>query len=191
MGLDLVTAAEYKAYYGISSTTNDGTINSLIPKVSNLVKSICRRTFLDYVDEQKVDINRGGSNTILLTETPLLTFGSLEFSDDYGKTYTALVEYTDYVVDADNGSIELIVAPYQGYKRVNAYKISYTAGYTELPQDLKLAIFDMISYYIRNEAAVHSQKAIGSNSVQIEYITTTSLPSHIRRVLDLHTAYYG
>jgi len=187
---DLVTVAEYKAYANISSTNQDATIAILVAKVSHLVKNICRRTFLDYVDEYKVDISSGGSNRILLKETPILQVASVEYSDDYGKTYTALTEFTDYVIDQDNDAVELIAYPYVDYKRTNAFKVTYNAGYEEIPEDLKLAVFDLVGYYIRNDSAIHSHKAIGSNTVQIEYITNTSLPAHIRRVLDLHTAYY-
>ncbi len=48
MATDLVTKAEYKTYMGISSTNSDTEIDFLIPKVSDLVKSYCRRTFVDY-----------------------------------------------------------------------------------------------------------------------------------------------
>lgn len=192
MTTDLITVSEYKAYAGISSTNQDTTIGVLINKVSSLVKNICRRTFVDFVDDFKVDTSRGPvSGRILLEETPVLTVSSVQFSNDYGKTYTDLVEFTDYVVDIEKDAIEFIESSYIDYNRVNAFKIAYTAGYEELPEDLKLAIFDLISYYIRNDSAVHSNKAMGSNNVQIEYITSTSLPAHIRRILDLYTAYYG
>lgn len=188
---DLITVAEYKAYAGISSTNQDITIAILISKVSHLVKNICRRTFLDYVDEYKTDVFSGGSPRILLTETPILNVASVEFSDNYGKSYVELTEFEHYVVDPQYDSVELIASQLMEYKRVNAFKVTYTAGYETIPEDLKLAVFDLVGYYIRNDAAIHSHKTIGSNTVQIEYITNTSLPAHIRRVLDLHTAYYG
>lgn len=189
---DLVKLAEYKAYAGISSTNQDTQLSILIEKVSHLVKNICRRTFLDYVDDSKTDVFRTSTNNrIILPETPLLAVSSVEYSQDYGSTYTSLTEYTDYVVDTSNDAIEFIASWYGTVNRVNAFKVTYTAGYEVIPEDLKLAIFDLIGYYARNDAAIHSHKAIGANTVQIEYITNTSLPAHIRRVLDLHTAYYG
>lgn len=68
--------------------------------------------------------------------------------------------------------------------------MSYTCGYETLPEDLKLAAFDLVTYYRKNDGAIHSPKAPGSNSVQIEYISTASLPAHIRRILDLYVADY-
>lgn len=189
---DLVTVAEYKAYSGITSNTQDATIAILVQKVSHLVKNICRRTFVDYIDDFKVDTFRiAVDGRLLLTETPLLMVSSVEFSDDYGKTYTTLEEYTDYVVDQDRDAIEFLLEPYKSsINKVNAFRVTYNAGYEVIPEDLKLAVFDLVGYYIRNDAAIHSHKSIGANTVQIEYITNTSLPAHIRRVLDLHTAYY-
>ena len=190
MGLPLVTAAEYKAYIGITSTNQDAAIASVIPKVSELVKAICRRTFLDYVDDAKVDIFKGGEENFNLKESPLLTVSSVEFSEDYGATYAPLVEFTDYVVDTETDQINIIPLQYQIYKRVNAFRVTYNAGYEVLPQDLKLAVFDLVTYYLRHEAALHTNKNVGANTVQIEYVTNTALPSHIRRVLDLYCANY-
>lgn len=147
---------------------------------------------MDYVDEFKVEISKGSpTNRMILQETPLMQVTSVEFSQDFGKTYDTLVELTDYVVDQDADAVEIIATPYVNYIKTNAYRISYTAGYEVIPSDLKLAVADLIQYYIRNDAAIHSQKAVGANTVQIEYITTTNLPAHIKRVLDQYTAFYG
>lgn len=191
MGLDLITKAEYKAYAGITSTNQDSTIDSIIPKVSSLVKTLCRRTFVDYVDDSKIETFKGGLGFLLLTETPILMVSSVEFSDDYGSSYSLLTEYTDYVIDAEDNKVQFIAEPYISLKKTNAFKVTYTAGYEEFPEDLKLAILDLVGYYVRNDAAIHAHKPIGANTVQIEYITNTQLPAHIRRVLDQYTAYYG
>lgn len=189
MGLPLVTRAEYKAYAGLSSTTQDSIIDALIPKVTALVKSICRRTFVDYVEDVKEDVFDGG-DYFIPSEYPVLSISSLSVSYDYGQTYTDLTEYTDFVLKKSEGIIVPISSTtFDNY--VNGYKLVYTAGYEELPEDLKLAILDLISYYIKNDAAIHSSKAPGTNSVQIEYVTTTNLPAHIKRVLDLYAANYN
>lgn len=185
-GLDLVTKAEYKAYAGITSTTQDTIINALIPRVSALVKSYCRRTFVDYVDDNAVEKTNGGYGPLLyLPEYPVLGIISVEYSSDYGQNYTELVEYTDYVFDTSSQSISTVDGS-DWPSALNGYVITYNAGYEELPEELKLAVFDLITYYMKNDASVHSPKAPGTNSVQIEYITSTSLPAHIKRVLDLY-----
>lgn len=194
MGLDLVTSAEYKAYAGISSTNQDAVIEAIIPIASQLVKNYCRRTFVDYIDDAKTEVFSGGStiSKFYLTESPILSISSVEYSSDYGQTYTSLEEYVDYAVDQEDGAI--VALPYSEdnstvfAKAINGYKITYTAGYEELPADLKVAVLDLITYYMKNDGSVHSPKAPGTNSVQIEYITTTALPAHIARVLNLYKA---
>lgn len=191
MAQNLVTVAEYKSYLGISSTNQDAAIAALIPKVSELVKSICRRTFVDFVDEFKTETKRSCTNRrFLVAETPLLQVSSVDFSEDFGKTYTTLVEYQDYVVDTETAAVEFIVYPYMDYQKVNAFRVTYTAGYETIPQDLKLAILDLIQYYLRNDSAVHSTKSTGANTMQIEYVSSTNLPAPIKRILDLYTASY-
>lgn len=189
MATNLVTIADYKVYAGITSTNQDALITYLIEKVSALVKKVCRRTFVDYVDDAKVEYHEGGANFIVPEEYPLINVSSVEYSTDFGNTYTSLVEYTDYAVSKASDLIMATVPPFPA--GINAYKITYTAGYEEIPEDLKLAVLDLIKYYIQNDAAVHSNKAPGTNSVQIEYITTTNLPAHIKRVLDLYMAHHN
>jgi hypothetical protein len=55
---------------------------------------------------------------------------------------------------------------------------------------------DLLTYYKDNDAAVKSTKAAGTkaagtNNTQIEYVQSSSLPAHIRRVFDLYMADYA
>ncbi len=185
MGLPLVTIAEYKAYAGKTTPNEDTQIASLITIVSELVKTYCRRTFIDYADDAKVEVFSGKVQPFLLKEFPLIAISSVAFSSDYGVTYTDLVEGTDFYVDVEDNTINSVsTTGFTTYP--NGYKVTYTAGYTTLPSDLKLGIFDLITYYLSNDQAVHSPKAPGTNSVQVEYITTSNLPAHIRRILELY-----
>lgn len=190
MAKDLVTLEEYKAYAGITNPNQDGIISSLIPKVSALVKNICRRTFVDYLDDAKIERFNGGlGSTYYVKEYPILAVSSVQTSNDYGANYTDMVEFTDYAVDPEDHAVVSLAT--DGFaKKVNGYIVTYTAGYEVLPEDLRLAVMDLITYYIRNDMAVHSSKAPGTNTVQIEYVTTTNLPAHIKRILDLYTASY-
>lgn len=187
MGLPLVTKEEYKAYVGITSTNSDDELTAIIPKVSEYVKTYCRRTFVDYVNDSKTETtNAGYGPSIIPKEYPLISVSSVDYSSDYGQTYTSLVEFTDYVVDVEAGLITSVTGDFPSL--INGYQITYTAGYEVIPEDLKLAVLDLVTYYVKNDMAVHSPKAPGTNSVQVEYITSAALPAHIRRVLDLYKA---
>lgn len=189
MGLDLITKAEYKAYAGINSTNKDNEIDALIPRVSALVKNYCRRTFIDYVAHPQVEYFNGGQLYFTLKEYPLIALESFEISTDFGQTYTVMTEYMDYALDRSTSNIHCLV-PTGFPEYLNGYKAVYTAGFLDVPEDLKLAVIDLLTYYLRNDAAIHSNKAPGTNTVQIEYISTTSLPANIRRVLDLYVSDY-
>lgn len=188
MGLPLITRAEYKAYVGITSPNSDAIIDAIIPKVSEFVKTYCRRTFVDYINDSKTEVSNGGYGPHICTkEYPVLAVSEVSYSEDYGQTYTALVEFTDFVLDIENDAV-LSLDAYGFNKLINGYQITYTAGYETIPEDLKLAIMDLVTYYVKNDMAVHSPKSPGTNSVQVEYITTSALPAHIRRVLDMYKA---
>lgn len=190
MAQNLVTLQEYKTYVGINTPTEDALINSLINKTSDFVKTYCKRGFIDYVGEAKVETFQGGGSTYLLQEFPVKSVLSLEYSQDYGNSYVELVEYLDWVLDS-TGAVVLISGTKTFDSKPNSYKVTYFAGYDTVPGDLKLAVMDLITYYRRNDSAIHSTKAAGSNNVQIEYISTTSLPAHIKRVLDLYMNSYN
>lgn len=191
MGIDLITLQEYKTYANILGNSQDAQISAMIPRVSNLVKQICRRTFVDYVDDAKVDTYRGGTSKLILRETPLIAMQSVEMSTDYGSTYTSLVEFVDYVIDQEDGCVEFILPYYKTVNAPNAFRVTYTCGYETLPQDLKLAVLDTLMHQIRNDGAIHSTKNVGSNSVLIDYLTSDQMPAHIRRTLQLYSENYN
>jgi hypothetical protein len=194
MALNLVTLAEYKTYAGVKSTNYDREIAGLIPRVSELVKKYCNKTFVDFVDTDKIEYFNGetsyggaGQSKFILQESPVIVVSELALSIDYGQTYTPLTQYVDWVQDGD----EIVAIGSQGFiKYIRGYRVTYRAGYDDVPSDIALAIMDLITYYRSSDMSVHSNKAPGTNNVQIEYISTTTLPAHIRRILDLYKADY-
>lgn len=197
MALNLITISEYKTYAGIKSSNYDKEIVGLIPRVSEFVKNYCGRTFVDYVDTNKVEYFNGGTNKFILAETPVISVSSVGYSEDFGKTYTSLTEYVDWILDdgtirsLNTSGVTSLITVNRGFREaIRGYKVTYRAGYDDVPADVALAIMDLVTYYRKNDMSVHSTKAPGTNSVQIEYISTTSLPAHIRRVLDMYKSDY-
>lgn len=185
MATNLVTKAEYKAYMGISSTNSDAEIDFLIPKVSDLVKTYCRRTFIDYYDEAKTEYFDGGFKKLILKESPVVNVTSVAYSEDFGKTYTSLAKFTDWIQRDD---FVLSTNP-GGFREVlNGYKVVYFAGYETIPADLKLAVLDLVEYYSRNNGAVHSTRDLNPNTTQISYVASSNFPATIKRVLDQYMA---
>ena len=81
MATDLVTKSEYKNYMGITSVNSDSEIDFLIPKVSDLVKSYCRRTFIDYFSDVKIEVfhTKKGSKVAKLIAKPKLQIDSRRY----------------------------------------------------------------------------------------------------------------
>ena len=185
MATNLVTKAEYKAYLGITSVNSDAEIDFLIPKVSDLVKTYCRRTFIDYYDEAKTEYFDGGFKQLILKETPVVNVTSVGYSQDFGKTYTALTKFTDWIQRDD-----YVISTHQnGFpEALNAYKVVYFAGYETIPSDLKLAVLDLVEYYSKNNGAVHSTRDITPNTTQVTYVSSSNFPASIKRVLDQYMA---
>jgi len=197
MALNLITISEYKTYAGIKSTNYDKEIVGLIPRVSEFVKNYCGRTFVDYVDTDKVEHFNGGVSKFFLAENPVISVSSVGYSIDFGQTYTNLVEYKDWILDnnaicsLNTNAVTSLITVNRGFREViRGYRVTYRAGYEDVPADVALAIMDLVTYYRKNDMSVHSTKAPGTNNVQIEYISTTSLPAHIKRVLDMYRADY-
>jgi len=187
MAFELITRQEYKAYQGITSINHDVEIDNLIAKCSEFVKTYCRRCFLDHYDEAKTEYFSGGVPKFILSETPVVQVLAVDYSADYGQTWTALTEYSSWILHED--SIACIpVGDWQ--PQLRGYRVQYTAGYEVVPPDLKLAVMDLVTYYRRNDSAVHSATAPGTNGSKVEFINTTSLPANIRRVLDQYVSDY-
>ena len=186
---NLVTITDYKRYKGIRSEDNDPTISLLIAAVSDFVTTYTGRDFLKYANTDKVEyFDALHCSEYLTKEFPILSVTELAVSTDGGVTFVPLVENTDYFVDTDRDMIINNTA-YYGFVTATSIshhsgKLTYKAGYTTIPQDLKLAILDLVHYYIKEEYT--PSKSLQSANVQnaVVLIEGSKLPPHIRRVMD-------
>ena len=74
---------------------------------------------------------------------------------------------------------------------MGAVEVVYTAGYSAVPADLKLAVLDLVTYYLKDE---HKQRqSIAGASIQNASSSSqrdnVAFPDHIKRVLDLYKTY--
>ena len=199
---DLVTLQQYKDFAGLQSLKNDARINIVIDQVSQLVKSYCGTTIIDYASTNKTEyFNIGlGVDRIILEESPLIQVVSVEERTSQADAYVTLItENSDssgkyeYIADMESDSIVRTTStgtkPFP--KGMKAVKVVYKAGYTSTPDDLKLAVFDLIKYYMKDERKERMQIAGAS----VENQTSSSLagnigfPDHIKRILDMYKIY--
>ena len=104
---NLITLDEYKASEGIQSTKDDARINSLISAVSQLVKTYCNNTFVDYYAANKTEYfnNNYKTTSIQLTESPVNTVVSVKERIGIASDYKTLTVNKEYYLDSDTDSI--------------------------------------------------------------------------------------
>ena len=87
---DLITLQEYKTAEGITQPKEDGRLNVLIPSISQLVKTYCGNSFVDYYSTNKTETFNieWATHTVQLTESPVNTIVSVEEATAYGATLT-------------------------------------------------------------------------------------------------------
>jgi hypothetical protein len=190
---DLITLQEYKTAEGITQPKEDARLNVIIPSVSQLVKTYCGNSIVDYYSSAKTEYVTVDWTThvIQLTESPVNAITTVHEREDYSSAYVALTT-TDHEYYLDITTDSLLRTTASGYKSwkkgVGAVKVVYTAGYSAVPSDLKLAVLDLVTYYLKDE---HKQRqSIAGASMQNQGSTSqtnnVSFPDHIKRVLDLY-----
>ena len=95
---DLVTLAEYKEAEGITSPKEDLRLATLVPAVSQLVKTYCGNSLIDYYSTNKVEtfsIN-WDTHVVQLTESPANAIVSVQKRDSVSESYST-VPTTDYL----------------------------------------------------------------------------------------------
>ena len=67
-------------------------------------------------------------------------------------------------------------------------RVTYKGGFSSTPEDLKLACYDLVTYYYKKEST--PRKAIADGGTLASKTTPTDKPSdfpaHIKRILDLY-----
>ena len=193
---NLITLQEYKTAEGISAPKDDARLNVLIPSVSELVKTYCGNTFVDFFSSNKTEEFNidWGTHVVQLTESPVNAIVSVQERETYSSSYVTLnTGAYEYALDKTTDSVLRTLG--SGYKNwptgVAAVKVVYTAGYSAVPSDLKLAVLDLVTYYLKDE---HKQRqTIAGASLQNQGSTSqnnnVSFPDHIKRVLDLYKTF--
>ena len=179
MANDLVSLADYKTYKSINSTTNDDRLALIISGVSQFVKSFCSRSFNEYTVNNKVEFGHAGDSFYLLDEFPLIELVSVKLNT--GTASVVLTEGTDYFVDAKSDRIIAANGRRFGTSSLlfGSLEITYKAGYLTIPEDIQLAVFDLVD--------IHKDGNFTTRRLQngaTEGYDDSTVPNHIKRVLN-------
>ena len=200
---DLVTLQQYKDFNGLESVKNDARINHIIDQVSQLVKSYCSSTIIDYAATNKTEfftVKDDLVDTIILEESPIIDVVSVEERTGQADAYVTLITENsnnsgkyEYVVNDDSDSITRTSdsGTKSWPKGPKSVKVVYKAGYVSTPDDLKLAVFDLIKYYLKDERKERMSIAGATveNAVSSSLTGNIGFPDHIKRILDMYKIY--
>ena len=164
--------------------------------MSQLVKTYCNNTIVDYYSSNKTEVFSIGSaaTSVQLSESPVNTIVSVKERTGISSAYTTLTVNSDYYLDTVTDSIFRSNGGTR-YKNFptgpGSVEVVYKAGWSTCPADLKLAIIDLINYYHKDEhkARQTMQGASTANNSTSSQNDNVGFPDHIKRVLDLYKNY--
>ena len=197
---NLVTLQQYKDFAGIKGVGEDAKINVILPAISQAVKTYCGTSFIDFYSSDKTeffDILDTSTTAVLVDESPLVSVTQVQERENQSSSYVTLITENsngsgkyEYIVDTALDMVRRTTAT--GDKAFprgrKAVKVVYRSGYASTPSDLKLACFDLIKYYLKDERK--SGLTIAGATVRNEVSTTLreniGFPDHIKRILDFY-----
>lgn len=189
---NLINLEDYKISENIQNAKDDARLLIIIESVSQLVKTYCNNSFVDYFTTAKTEKFNISYNEsfIQLTESPVVTTAGnkpiVSERKDTTSSYSVLTEDTDYYVDEGLDCIYRLNTKFP--KGPGSVKVEYKAGYSIVPADLKLAVIDLITYYHKDEHKARQTMAGASiqNQTSSSQRDNVAFPDHIKRVLDLY-----
>lgn len=157
----LTSVSDVKESLGISSsiTTYDNLIIRKINQATRAIEAYCGRRFAQttYTDEVYAATN---TDQLILRNrpivgTPTLSIRNSSLNDNNFETIEADLIFAD----ANSGVLDL---DFVAVGRWGRYKVTYTAGYSTIPEDLAEACASLAAYYFNNA----SGKQVGSSSMK-------------------------
>lgn len=196
--MSLLTLDDYKLLEGIASSKNDDQLETILTSVSALIETYCGVKFFDYAGSPGItdifDV-QWDTYVVQLRHSPVINIEGVYERSSQTEAYTEIFrdgtngEYSWYFDSVSDSIFRTTDAgSYTNFpKGVGAVKVTYTAGYTTIPKDLKLAIADMTTYYFKDEHRL--MRSLSGTSTQYQATSTirdAGFPDHIKRVLDLY-----
>jgi hypothetical protein len=161
LSYSLTTLADVKESLGIaaSDTSYDNLIIRKINQATIAIEKYTGRRFLStvYTDEE---YDATGTDQLVLKQRPITTLTSISSRDtSLNEADWDVLDTNVYFYDANSGVVALL---FNTTGRWNRYKVTYTAGYSTIPEDIAEAAASLASYYVLNADA----SAIGVSSKQ-------------------------
>jgi hypothetical protein len=151
--MSLVTLVKYKSYLGITDSTKDTDLTDLQSAVEKRVKEYLHR---DIESTNYAEIYDGsGDNYMVLFQQPVTAVTKIEVYEGLDSTntevWTTLALGTDYqrkIIPVEANAV--ILDGYTFNEDLRNYRITYTAGYATIPEDIQLACKELLKICYAN-----------------------------------------
>jgi len=158
----LITLSELKTYLRITDTEDDTLLQNLIDETEAQIKKYVNNAIEEQTDITEYFNIDSYQKEIILQYFPVSNVSVYE--DD-----TLLDSDTEYTLDSDAG----IIQKYYGYfsKGIKTVKVIYTAGYSTIPDDIKLAVKIQSAFYYqrKDQIGISGQSLEGSINMTEKY----------------------
>lgn len=177
---NLVTLERVKTYLEIANTetAQDVLLQDLIMRIGTWAERYCDRSFAKatYTEQRDGD----GTATLLVRQWPLLSVTSLY--DDPIRVFGAATQIAaaDFALYSNQGMIRLDGLVFSA--GIQNVKITYEAGYADIPEDLQQALIELVADRFRNKEN-QGIRSLAIGSYRVDY-GEEELPSEIKGVLD-------
>lgn len=159
----IITLAELKTYLGITGTTEDSKLTTIVAATNTFVETYCNRAFeeAEYTEEL---YDGPGSSVLCLKNWPVSEVAEVIVEDTEVEERTE-IDGEGYYLDAEAGILHNNDLWNRGRGIIT---VTYTAGYETIPDDLKFAVLELASYFrnMSGKSGIRSE-SLGSYSYSL------------------------
>ena len=131
----LITLQQFKDAEQITNPKDDYKLDRIIESVSQMVKTYCGNSIIDFHSTNKVEAFTvdWSTHALQLTESPVNNIVSVQIRDSVDQSYTTVATAEYYLEEATDSVLYVSGSSYQTWPLgAGAVKITYTAGYSSL-----------------------------------------------------------
>lgn len=174
--MSLCTLADVKAYIGVSSSSTDAVLTTLVTNASAMVEAFCNRTFAQasYTETR----NGNDKAQMCLANTPVTAVASLSVD---GAAVSPAVGATGSGFVFDDMSIYLRNTG-AFTKGVQNVAISYTAGFATVPPDVAQACIELVAAKFAKRERIDKQSETLGTQQTISY-SMADMPASVKTAL--------
>jgi len=181
----LTNVADVKESLGIASSdhTYDNLIIRKINQATAVIEAYCDRRFASTSYTEEYDASH--IDALVLRQRPLISVTSFQVRDSgFNDSDWNTIDSELYFTDTAAGVLKLLFAA-RGYW--NRYKVTYTAGYATIPDDLAEACASLAGYYANLSPADVNLKSKTEGSRKIEYAESATNTKQLFALLGIDT----